>query len=416
MASIHRDPSGNFHVHFRFSGQRFKRSLHTKHQRKAEAAASHVEENIRLIGEGRLVLPEDVDIPTYLLSDGKLAEKPKVTKDCKLGELFTKYQELVPEGAVESTTLYTTKIHIEHVVRILGSNKSLRSIGTSELQHYITVRSKEAGRRGTLSAVTIRKEIATLRALWNWAATHELVSKEFPRKGLVFPKHDDKPPFQTWGQIARQIKRDKLDDEQAKELWQSLFLSVDEMSQLLSFIEKHSVYPGLHSMCLLAAHTGCRRSEVCRAKVADFDFEASTFVVHERKRCRQKRTTRVVPLTALAREQLTAWVGQKESSPFMFPDANAEEHQDTEKEVGSFSPSKAGLHLKRVLRGSKWEPIHGWHTLRHSFISNCACRGVDQRFIDAWVGHQTEEQRQRYRHLFPDTQQAAINNVFLNQT
>lgn len=152
MASILRDPSGNFHIHFRFGGQRFKRSLHTKHERKAQAAASHVEENIRLIGEGRLALPDDVDVPTYLLSDGKLAEQPKANGDCKLGMLFAKYRELVPEGAAESTTL--------------------RSIGTSELQHYITVRSKESGRRGKLSAVTIRKEIATFRVLRNCLLRH----------------------------------------------------------------------------------------------------------------------------------------------------------------------------------------------------------------------------------------------------
>lgn len=413
MASIHRDPSGNFHIHFRFCGQRFKRSLHTKHQRKADAAASHVEENIRLISEGRLSLPEDVDIPTYLLSDGKLAEQPKVVKDCKLGALFAKYQELVPKGAVESTTLYTIKIHMEHIGRILGGNRSLRTIGTSELQHYITKRSKESGRRGTLSAVTIRKEIATLRALWNWATNLGLVDKEFPPKGLVFPKHVDKPPFQTWSQIDRQIKRDNLNSEQSKELWESLFLGVEEIDQLLAFIEKQSSYPALYSMCLLAAHTGGRRSEICRARVADFDFEASTFVVQERKRSRQKRTTRMVPLTKVACQRLSDWLGRKESSSYMFPQKFASERQNAEDELGAISPHRAGLHLKRVLKGSKWESIHGWHTLRHSFISNCACRGVDQRFIDAWVGHQTDEQRQRYRHLFPDTQQAAINNVFL---
>ena len=39
---------------------------------------------------------------------------------------------------------------------------------------------------------------------------------------------------------------------------------------------------------------------------------------------------------------------------------------------------------------------------RHSFASNLAAASVDQRIIDEWMGHQTEEQmRTRYRHLFP---------------
>jgi len=28
-----------------------------------------------------------------------------------------------------------------------------------------------------------------------------------------------------------------------------------------------------------------------------------------------------------------------------------------------------------------WEVLRGWHVLRHSFISNCASRGVDQRLL-----------------------------------
>jgi hypothetical protein len=38
--------------------------------------------------------------------------------------------------------------------------------------------------------------------------------------------------------------------------------------------------------------------------------------------------------------------------------------------------------------------------------------GVDQRIIDDIVGHQTDEQRRRYRHLYPDVKQKAIANVF----
>jgi len=57
--------------------------------------------------------------------------------------------------------------------------------------------------------------------------------------------------------------------------------------------------------------------------------------------------------------------------------------------------------------------MRGLHCLRHSFNSACASGGgFDQRLIDAWVGHQTEQQRKRYRHWYPSTQQEAINFVF----
>jgi integrase len=74
--------------------------------------------------------------------------------------------------------------------------------------------------------------------------------------------------------------------------------------------------------------------------------------------------------------------------------------------------SEAHCHFKRTLKGSKWERIKGFHTFRHSFASNLANGGVDQRIIDEWMGHQTEEMRRRYRHLFPEQQRKAIDSVF----
>ncbi len=52
--------------------------------------------------------------------------------------------------------------------------------------------------------------------------------------------------------------------------------------------------------------------------------------------------------------------------------------------------------------------MRGWH----SFISALASVGVDQRVIDEVVGHQSEEQRKRYRHFYPKVVRAAIDRVF----
>jgi integrase len=69
-------------------------------------------------------------------------------------------------------------------------------------------------------------------------------------------------------------------------------------------------------------------------------------------------------------------------------------------------------HFRRCQAGSRWAVLRGWHVLRHSFASNCAAVGIDQRIIDEWMGHQTEEMVRRYRHLFPDQQRKAIDLVF----
>lgn len=234
MASIQQDPSGNYHIAFRFGGSRYKRSLKTKIERKAEAAASHVEENIRLIEAGRMDLPDDVDVPVFLMSDGKLLEKPRAPANILLKKLLNEYLDSIPDGSLEPTTLKVTGVHTRHVCRILGGDTVLRSVRTEDLQRYVTYRSKEPGQRGQkVSAVTIRKELATLGSLWSWAESRAFVSGAFPRKGVVFPKHDEKPPYQTWSQILRQVKQGGLTAEQSTPLWECLFLNTAEIDELL---------------------------------------------------------------------------------------------------------------------------------------------------------------------------------------
>ena len=45
--------------------------------------------------------------------------------------------------------------------------------------------------------MTIRKEVASFRAAWNWGAPMGLTNGHFPAKGLRYPKTDEKPPFMT---------------------------------------------------------------------------------------------------------------------------------------------------------------------------------------------------------------------------
>ena len=80
--------------------------------------------------------------------------------------------------------------------------------------------------------------------------------------------------------------------------------------------------------------------------------------------------------------------------------------------MDAVSPDEASSQLSTTLNGSKWKVVRGWHIFRHSFCSNCASAGIDQRMIDSWVGHQTDEMRQRYRHLFPDAQRKALETLF----
>jgi integrase len=76
--------------------------------------------------------------------------------------------------------------------------------------------------------------------------------------------------------------------------------------------------------------------------------------------------------------------------------------------------NEAHDHFKRTLKGSIWDVLRGWHALRHSFVSACASRGVDQRLVESWSGHMSADMSRRYAHLYPSTQQEALSAVFDN--
>ena len=64
------------------------------------------------------------------------------------------------------------------------------------------------------------------------------------------------------------------------------------------------------------------------------------------------------------------------------------------------------------MKGPKWHVLRGYHAFRHSFASNLADAGVDQRVTDELMGHSTVEMQKRYRHLFLDQRRAAVLSVF----
>jgi integrase len=444
MAWLEQHPtSGRFRICFRWGGRKLKKTVRTTDQGQAEAALLRFQENLDLLERGRLELPAGADVGTFLLSDGKLTQKLKdrpAPRPVTLAELRDRYLKAHGQGVLEENSLETVKMHLRHFTASLGESFPAQKLTLTDLQDHVDRRARKKYRGRTLSPVTLRKEMASFRAAWNWAAQAGLVSGPFPSRGVKYPKTAEKPPFQTWQEIERQVSRGGLSAAEQRELWDCLFLTLPEVAALLAFVKEHASHPWLYVMFCTAAHTGARRSEMLRARVHDVDLEGQTVLLNEKKRARGRRTTRRVPLSPLLADVLQDWLARHPGGPHLFcqeevVDRSKKRSRTTGHRGESSRPTslkgrlatvcererpgplpltkdEAHDHFKRTLAGSKWEKLRGWHVLRHSFASNLAARGVDQRVIDEWMGHQTEEMRRRYRHLFPDQQRQAIRLVF----
>jgi integrase len=398
-----------FRIRFRFGGSKHLLPLHSSDKREADEALARFKGNLRLIERGIIDTPPvDADIGVYIVSGGKLKGRPSQSPSLEritLAKLFDSYLSSFPRGAKEVRTWKTETTHIGHLRRLLDTNQLLSEVTSKTLQEYIDARTLERGKaKKTIRRETVHKEIGTFSSVWNkWGMQQCFTDRPAPVKNLTYPKGTTKPPFQIREQIERQIALGKLSKGTEAELWQSLFLTLPEVEAFLDYIRDLRRQPYVYPMIAFAAHTGARRSEIRRSLIADFDFTARTVMIREKKKDSAKvETYRTVPLTARLEQVMRDWFAKHPEN----------QHTVCTPSGRSMSDHYTTKLFHHAIRGSKWSVIPGWHCLRHSFISNCAARGIDQRLIDHWVGHSTEAMRRRYSHLLPAVSQAAILSVF----
>jgi integrase len=217
----------------------------------------------------------------------------------------------------------------------------------------------------------------------------------------------------TWVEIERIIGRGGLTEGQEDQLWKCLFLDRDQIDEVLRHVKANARQPFIYPMFVFVAHTGVRRSEMLRSQIDDFDFQSRNLLVREKKKSRTSAVTyRRIPMTDLLVEVMHEWFAIHPGGQQAICQCSTTTRGKRPGRPISLTRSVAHDHFKRTLEDSPWERIRGFHVFRHSFASNLAAAGIDQRIIDEWMGHQTDEMRRRYRHLFPDQQRKAIDSVF----
>lgn len=405
MASLResRGKDGGFVLCFWYGGRKYNRKLGTADRKEAEARRKRAEATLHDLETGWRTLPSDCTDPAvFILSDGRAAGKVAVPAILTLRSVWDRYLAELPDTAKDKSTRQTEKLHFGHLLRILKPSTPYATLQAADIQKYIKHREKEPGRRGgTVKAATIKKEVDTFKAVWNgFALPHKLVKETFKAHfgKLTFPKEESKYPFQTLEQVQGRIERNGLTPEEQAALWDCLFLDATQVEDELQTIRQAPVPPWLYPMAVCAAHTGARLSELVRSEPDDFDLEAGTVHWREKKRDKTKdysmRSVEMTPrLVAIMRE----WLATRPAGKLTF---------------GIRRKLTAWEQLKRAVKGTKYTRIRGWHLFRHSLASILAAAGTDQRTIDATLGHQTEDMRKRYRHLFPSKQRAALASVF----
>jgi site-specific recombinase XerD len=315
-----------------------------------------------------------------------------------LDQFLQEYRSNHPAGTKSESTLVTEQIHINHFVRL---NKGLQrraidQLNFSHFQQYIGQRTQEG-----VSPTTIDKEISTWRYILGHARKLGHITAT-PTDDLVLPKSPEPPPHRTIEEVNAIIARKGLTESQTEELWDAIYLTTTEIAELLALARDRARHPWIFPMFALVAYTGMRRSSMILSRIDEIDRGRDLVFVRSRKFERGLTESRLeVPMHPNLKAVMTHWLDAHPGGQYTI----------TADGQGPLSRDAAHHHFRKTLEGTKFGVVRGFHVFRHSMCSNLASKGVSQAIIDSIVGHQTEEMRRRYRHLFPKDRQTGIERL-----
>jgi len=178
------------------------------------------------------------------------------------------------------------------------------------------------------------------------------------------------------------------------------YLTPDEAERLLDALKARSLT--WWRLAIISLHTGMRIGEILALRGSDIDLTAK--VVHVRD---AKAGTRMAHMTdAVAPVFAEAIPAALNDLLFCSKGGKALRVTDTS---NTFARVVKALGFNEGLTDRRQKVV--FHTLRHTFCSWLAIRGVPLYTIGELVGHTSLDMTKRYSHLCPDTRRLAINHV-----
>jgi hypothetical protein len=182
-----------YYCTFRYQGRRFHFAVGKVSEEQARAKGTQVDEVLSLLERGLLTLPEGVPLEAFVAAGGKVPVVSARPETITARQLFDHYLATHGNGTIEVNSLGTARTHLNQFAASVGVRFRIQGLTAVNLQQHIDRRQKKG-----VSAVTLKKEIASVRACWNWSVQTDLIKGTWPGRGLRYPKEAEKEPFRTF--------------------------------------------------------------------------------------------------------------------------------------------------------------------------------------------------------------------------
>ena len=208
---------------------------------------------------------------------------------------------------------------------------------------------------------TVDKDLAVLKAFFNWCVARNLAASNPVRRVKLF--HEDNSRLR--------------------------YLSREEYDRLLKAARTIDTSPYLEEKIILAIHTGLRRGSLFNLRWDQIDFANRVVRIPRTKSGRPLS----LPMNATTISTLqTLHAAGDLTSPYVFPHTAGPKAGEPVRDI------KNGFH--RALELAEISDFT-WHDLRHTFASWLMMRGASLRSVAELLGHQSLKMTMRYAHLSP---------------
>lgn len=174
-------------------------------------------------------------------------------------------------------------------------------------------------------------------------------------------------------------------------------LSPEECGLLLSHADGV-----IRDMILTALRTGMRQGELKGLQWSSVDWQNQSVAVRHSRSDYTKQLDspksnreRYIPMDA---DVYTVLFNRRKSTGYVFLDVDGQPF-DNKRLIRRLAKACKEAGLRKI----------GWHTLRHTFASHLAMRGVPLNAVQALMGHSTITTTMRYAHLAPSALRSAID-------
>jgi len=163
-----------------------------------------------------------------------------------------------------------------------------------------------------------------------------------------------------------------------------IFICRDELDIIL----KHTGSPIIRELFLFGFYTGCRLGEIVNLKWKHIDLNRKLLTVGDDDLHTKNKRTRTIPICKILYSNLGQLRYTGDGDHYIFSKSNG----------FPFNRDYISRAFKKVVRKAGLrEKIH-FHTLRHSFASNLAIKGVPLIVIKELLGHSSIVTTQIYSH------------------